>query len=189
MAAGYVEVLEPTAEVTPPVLAVAKPLDTLVGKTIAYHHARGPYLGVFDFAIRLGELLIGRHGVAESVRLKSVVDNGASGWSDPKLPQVIKRIYDEYAQQVDCVIVGAAFCGGSTYWSTHAAAELQDRGVPTVSLTCPAFRSLVEFTARTRGYLDLPMLILPDDFETKNEEEMHELAESRVEEVVSILTT
>jgi hypothetical protein len=188
-----VEVLDPTGRTDIAPRTAVAPLRTLAGKTIAYHHARGPYLGVVAFAERLGELLVPRYGLSKLIRLKSVVDNaatideGASGWSDPRLQKVVKRVYDDYVKEADCVIVGAAFCGGSTYWSVQAAAELQDRGVPTLSLTCPAFRSLALFTCRARGYDDLPMLILPDEFETMTAPEMHRIAEDRVDEVASVL--
>lgn len=188
MSSGTIEVLDPVAEVTIEVRTVADRLDTLVGKRVGYHHARGPYLTVLAFAEKLGELLTGKYGVSEVVRLKSVVDNGASGWSDPRLPEIIKRVYDEYAAQVDCVIVGAAFCGGSTYWSLQAAAEFQDRGIPTVSLASNAFADLALYTCQTRGYAELPMLILPDDFETKRPEQMHSLAEAHVDETVTLLS-
>jgi hypothetical protein len=190
-----IEVFNPVATTDIAPRQGAAPLRTLAGKTIAYHHARGPYLGVVAFAERLGELLAPRYGLSKLIRLKSVVDNaatsdsGASGWSDPKLKSVVARVYDDYVKQADCVIVGAAFCGGSTYWSVQAAAELQDRGVPTLSLTCPAFRSLALFTCRARGYNDLPMLILPDEFETMTAPEMHRIAEDRVDEVAAMLAT
>jgi hypothetical protein len=189
MAAGHVEVLDPVGEVTVAERTVAPLLDSIAGKRVAYHHARGPYLQVVAFADRLGELLTDKYGGSEVARLKTVVDQGASGWSDPRLPEITKRVYDEYAEQVDCVIVGAAFCGGSTYWSLQAAAELQDRGIPTVSLASAAFQDLALFTCRTRGYHELPMLILPDDFETKKPDEMHRLAEAHVDDVVTMLTS
>ena len=175
-----IEVLEPNAEITVVERKAADLLDRLDGKIVAYHHARGPYLGVSAFADRLGELLLAKHGIRDFVKLKSIVDNGAAGWSDPDLPAIIERVYDKYAKQVDCVVVGAAFCGGSTYWSTQAACEFQDRGVPSVLLVSAAFRDLAQFTCEIRGYRELPMLELPDDFETKNEAEMHVLAERHV---------
>lgn len=184
-----IEVLQPVADATVRERTVANRLDGLAGRTVGYHHARGPYLQVVAFADKLGELLVARFGVREVLRLKSVVDNGASGWSDPKLPEVTERVYDQYAQQVDCVVVGAAFCGGSTYWSLQAAAEFQDRGIPTVSLVSAAFKDLALFTCQARGYRELPMLVLPDDFETKKPAEMHRLAESHVEEAVALLAT
>jgi hypothetical protein len=188
MTAGYIDVLDPVAEVNVTPRRVAKPLTSLAGKTVGYHHARGPYLQVVAFADKLGELLKDRYGVRDVVRVKSVVDNGASGWSDPNLPEIIKRVYDDYAQEVDCVIVAAAFCGGSTYWSLQAAAEFQDRGVPTVSLASSAFQDLALFTCQSRGYEELPMLILPNDFETKKPAEMYELAVAHVDDVVAILS-
>jgi hypothetical protein len=195
MSDNRIEVLSPVAVTDIVARTPVAPLPTLENKVIAYHHARGPYLGVVAFAEKLSELLVGRYGLAGLARLKSVVDNhdavddGAAGWSDPKLKDRARRVYDAYAQQVDCVIVGAAFCGGSTYWSIQAAAELQDRGVPTLSLTCPAFHSLALYTCRARGYTELPMLILPDEFETMSEMQMHEIAEERVHEVAAILAT
>lgn len=187
MPSGTVEVLDPVGEVTVEQRTVAERLDSLAGKRVGYHHARGPYLTVVAFAEKMTELLTEKYGVREVVRLKSIVDRGASGWSDPRLPEITKRVYDEYATQVDCVIVGAAFCGGSTYWSLQAAAEFQDRGIPTVSLASNAFSDLALYTCRTRGYTELPLLILPDDFESKRPEQMHSLAEAHVDETVTLL--
>jgi hypothetical protein len=188
MSSGTIEVLDPVADVTIEARTVADRLETLVGKRVGYHHARGPYLTVLAFAEKLGELLTEKYGIREIVRLKSIVDNGASGWSDPRLPEITKRVYDEYATQVDCVIVGAAFCGGSTYWSLQAAAEFNDRGIPAVSLASNAFADLATYSAQNRGYPTLPMLILPDDFETKRPHEMHSLAEAHVDETVTLLS-
>jgi len=188
MSSGTIEVLDPVGDVTIEQRTVAGRLDTLAGKRVGYHHARGPYLTVLAFAEKLGELLTEKYGVSEILRLKSIVDNGASGWSDPRLPEITKRVYDEYATQVDCVIVGAAFCGGSTYWSLQAACEFQDRGIPTVSLASNAFADLATYSCQTRGYATLPMLILPDDFETKRPAQMHSLAEAHVDETVTLLS-
>lgn len=182
-----VEVLEPVARVVMPERRIADRLDGLAGKRVGYHHARGPYLQVAGFAERLGELLLSRFGVSKMIRLKSIVDNGAAGWSDPALPRIIERVYDGYAREVDCVVVGAAFCGGSTYWSTHACCEFQDRGVPTVLLVSNAFKDLAEYTCRSRGYADIPFLVLPDDFESKRPEELARLAEQHVDELVALL--
>jgi hypothetical protein len=187
MPSGTVEVLDPVGEVTIEQRTLADRLGSLAGQRVGYHHARGPYLTVVAFAEKMTELLTEKYGVREVVRLKSIVDRGASGWSDPRLPEITKRVYDEYATQVDCVIVGAAFCGGSTYWSLQAAAEFQDRGIPTVSLASNAFSDLALYTCRTRGYTELPMLILPDDFESKRPEQMHSLAEAHVDETVTLL--
>ncbi len=187
MSAGLVEVLDPVAHASVRERHAAPLLDGMAGKRVGYHHARGPYLQVAAFAERLGELLVGRHDVRDFARLKSIVDNGAAGWSDPRLPQITKRVYDEYARQVDAAVVGAAFCGGSTYWSTHACAELQDRGIPTVLLVSNAFRSLALFTCQARGYPELPMLVLPDDFETKKPDEYRRLAEENVDALVAML--
>jgi hypothetical protein len=185
---GTIEVLDPVGDVTIEERTVADRLDSLVGKRVGYHHARGPYLQVLAFAEKLGELLTEKYGVSDVVRLKSIVDRGASGWSDPRLPEITRRVYDEYATEVDCVIVGAAFCGGSTYWSLQAAAEFQDRGIPTVSLTSNAFADLALYTCQTRGYSELPMLILPDDFESKKRDQMHSLAEAHADETVTLLS-
>lgn len=184
---GRIEVLEPVARVVVPERRIADRLDGLAGKRVGYHHARGPYLQVAGFAERLGELLIGRFAVREVVRLKSIVDNGAAGWSDPELPRIIERVYDGYSREVDCVVVGAAFCGGSTYWSTHACCEFQDRGVPTVLLVSNAFKDLAEYTCRSRGYSEIPFLVLPDDFESKRPEELARLAEQHVDELVALV--
>jgi hypothetical protein len=187
MTLGQIEVLDPVATPSIDQRSPAPLLDTIVGKRVGYHHARGPYLQVVAFADRIGELLSDKYGVAEYVRLKSIVDRGASGWSDPRLPEITKRVYDEYAEQVDCVIGAAAFCGGSTYWSLQAVAEFQDRGIPTVSLASLAFSDLALFTCQQRGYAELPMLILPDDFETKKPEELTVLAEAHVDELVTLV--
>ncbi|MDE3100624.1 MAG: hypothetical protein KGJ98_00150 [Chloroflexota bacterium] len=187
MSVARIEVLEPVVRMSIPRRTTAPLLDGLSGRRVGYHHARGPYLQVAGFAERLGELLERRFGVREMVRLKSIVDNGAAGWSDPDLPRVTERVYDEYARRVDCVVVGAAFCGGSTYWSTHACCELQDRGVPTVLLVSNAFKDLSEYTCRSRGYDEIPFLVLPDDFESKRPDELARLAELHVDELVSRL--
>lgn len=184
---GRIEVLEPVARVVVPERRIADRLDGLAGKRVGYHHARGPYLQVAGFAERLGELLVGRFAVREVVRLKSIVDNGAAGWSDPELPRIIERVYDGYSREVDCVVVGAAFCGGSTYWSTHACCEFQDRGVPTVLLVSNAFKDLAEYTCRSRGYSEIPFLVLPDDFESKRPDELARLAEQHVDELVALV--
>ncbi len=187
MSVGKIEVLEPVVHVAIRRRTTAPLLDGPAGARVGYHHARGPYLQVAGFAERLGELLLGRFGVREMVRLKSIVDNGAAGWSDPDLPRIIERVYDGYARQVDCVVVGAAFCGGSTYWSTHACCEFQDRGVPTVLLVSNAFKDLAEYTCRSRGYREIPFMVLPDDFESKRPDELARLAEQHVDELVSRL--
>ena len=187
MSVGLVEVLDPVAHASVRARQATPLLDGIAGKRVGYHHARGPYLQVAAFAERLGELLLARFDVREFVRLKSIVDNGAAGWSDPRLPEITQRVYDEYAREVDCAVVGAAFCGGSTYWSTHACAELQDRGIPTVLLVSNAFRSLALFTCQARGYAELPMLVLADDFETKQPDEYRRIAEENVDALVEKL--
>lgn len=187
MSVARIEVLEPVAHVAIRPRTPASLLDGLSGKRVGYHHARGPYLQVAGFAERLGELLLSRYGVRQMTRLRSIVDNGAAGWSDPDLPRIIERVYDGYAREVDCVVVGAAFCGGSTYWSTHACCEFQDRGVPTVLLVSNAFKDLAEYTCRSRGYAEIPFLVLPDDFESKRPDELARLAEMHVDELVSRL--
>jgi hypothetical protein len=187
MALGQIDVLDPVATPNIAKRTPAPLLESIVGKRVGYHHARGPYLQVVGFADRVGELLTDKYGITEYVRLKSIVDRGASGWSDPRLPEITKRVYDEYAEQVDCVIGAAAFCGGSTYWSLQAAAEFQDRGIPTVSLASLAFSDLALFTCQQRGYDKLPMLILPNDFETKKPDELAVLAEAHVDELVTLV--
>ncbi|MFC1934234.1 hypothetical protein ACFLUK_01855 [Chloroflexota bacterium] len=189
MAVRQIKVLEPVADVSLGEHRVANLLDSLVDKTVSYHHSRGPYQAVMVFARKLGELLIARFGIREFVELKSVLAHGAFGYSDAELAEITKRLYDEFAQKVDCAVVGAAFCGGSTYWTMQASAEFQDRGIPTVSLVAAAYESLARFTCQARGYRELPMLILPNDFETKKVEEIHEVAEARVEEVLAKLAT
>jgi hypothetical protein len=181
-------VLDPVGVSTVNPRNTAELLERVAGKRIGYHHARGPYLQVVAFADRVAELLTGKFEITEFVRLKSIVDRGASGWSDPRLPEITQRVYDEYAQEVDGVICAAAFCGGSTYWSIMAACEFQDRGIPTVSLASLAFQDLATFTAQTRGYGDLPMLILPNDFETKQPDELTVLADAHVDELVGLLS-
>src|SRR5262245_14548794 len=78
-----VQVFAPTGETSIPPRRVTPPLDSIRGKRVGYHHARGPYLQVAEFADKLGELLTEKYEISEYIKLKSIVDRGASGWSDP----------------------------------------------------------------------------------------------------------
>ena len=67
--------------------------------------------------------------------------------------------------------------------------ELQKRGIPTVSVVTEKFVNLAKVTAKTLGYPDLPMLIVPHPFETLTRERIEQIADEKFDECIALLST
>ena len=62
--------------------------------------------------------------------------------------------------------------------------EVEKRGIPTVSIVTEAFTSLAKSAAKSYGYPDLPMVVVPHPFETLPREEVRRIADAKFEEIV-----
>lgn len=65
--------------------------------------------------------------------------------------------------------------------------ELQKRGVPTVTVVTEKFVSLAKASAKSLGYPDLPLLIVPHPFETLSTERLQQIAAEKVAECIALV--
>ncbi len=61
-------------------------------------------------------------------------------------------------------------------------------GVPAVAVVTTEFLRLAQSLARTAGYPDLRILVVPHPFETKPIAEIEALADERASQIVNLLT-
>ncbi len=109
MTVRQVELLNPVAKLTvKEQQPTAKRLGTLRGRIIGIVEPGRNWRGYNLFTKRLEELLPERYGVRGFVRLPGIGLRGA-GFADRDIAQIQKRSFDEFANKVDCAIVGAGF--------------------------------------------------------------------------------
>jgi len=65
--------------------------------------------------------------------------------------------------------------------------ELQKRGVPTVTVVTEKFVSLAKASAKSYGYPDLPLLIVPHPFETLEPATIRRIAEEKLDECIALV--
>lgn len=65
---------------------------------------------------------------------------------------------------------------------------MQKRGVPTVTVVTSQFESLAKSAARSLGYPDLPMVVVPHPFETLPDDEILRTAEQKLPELIEKVT-
>lgn len=65
---------------------------------------------------------------------------------------------------------------------------MQKRGVPTVTLVTEQFVSLARAAAKSLGYPDIPLVVVPHPFETMPRDQVRALAEQKYDEIVGKVT-
>ena len=67
--------------------------------------------------------------------------------------------------------------------------ELERMGLPGITIASDAFIILSQFTARSKGLPELPLVVVPHGLEHWPEEKIRELAENVAPQIVNNLTT
>jgi hypothetical protein len=106
----------------------------------------------------------------------------------PRSGTVLER-WEEFGRQVDWAISGLGGCGGCAPWAVEDAAELETRGVPTVTLITPDLVGVARRTAERLGWPDLRIVTLSPFLDDLTPEEVRLLAEEKYDEVLSALLT
>jgi hypothetical protein len=105
----------------------------------------------------------------------------------PRSGTPLKR-WREFGRTVDWAISGLGGCGGCAPWAIMDAAELEERGVPTVSLITEDLLGVASRTAEGLGWPDLRVVTMPQYLDDLPDEGVRHLAEERFEEIVQALT-
>lgn len=66
--------------------------------------------------------------------------------------------------------------------------KVEKAGVPAVAVVTEEFVGLAEACAKSLGYPDLKMVVVPHPLETKSQEEIRKIASEKLEEIVRQLT-
>ena len=82
------------------------------------------------------------------------------------------EVYELGLQEADLVITWLGNCGACTSWSVHDAAEFTKQGRPALAFVTERFVTLADVVARGKGVAQLPIVVLPPDFEQSPHDEM-----------------
>lgn len=75
-----------------------------------------------------------------------------------------------FQKQVDCAVLGLGTCWGTAPWTVYDAVELEEQGIPTVSIITNEFSGLARAVAAARGYPSLNIVVVPHFFESLSDE-------------------
>jgi hypothetical protein len=96
--------------------------------------------------------------------------------------------WQEFGRTVDWAISGLGGCGGCAPWAIMDAIELEERGVPTVSLITSDLEGVARRTAEGRGWPDVRIVTMPQYLDDLSDDDVCLLAEHKFEEIVDALT-
>jgi hypothetical protein len=100
----------------------------------------------------------------------------------------VMEAWQEFNRTVDWALVGFGACGGCAPWAVMDATELESNGVATVTLISTELEGIARRTAASRGYPQLRILTLPHHIDDMSDDEIHDLAEAKFDEIVDALT-
>jgi hypothetical protein len=165
--------------------AIVETLDALKDKVAGIMYAYVDWRGFRLFSNRLKILLKERCNVKEIIEWESLAAH-QGGAADVQAEQKTKEeLFGKMARTVDFIIIGAAFCGSCTYYTAETAAELTRRHIPTLAITNTGFESLFRAVARSEGFEDLNVLVLPGDINILHADEINKITEERLPEIES----
>jgi hypothetical protein len=94
----------------------------------------------------------------------------------------------QFNRSVDWALVGFGACGGCAPWAVMDAVELENNGVPTVTLISVDLEGVARRTAESMGYPQLRILTLPHHVDDMGDEEIDALAAGKFDVIVEALT-
>ncbi|MDF3311869.1 hypothetical protein P3H15_43600 [Rhodococcus sp. T2V] len=97
--------------------------------------------------------------------------------------------YDQIVREVDAAVVGLGNCGSCTAQVATAAAQLAARGLPVLVVATEGFKSLAEMTLEYRNYPNVQVFTLPAEYEVMEERDLVRIADERVVDIESALTS
>lgn len=163
---------DPTAETTPELRARAAPLTSFTGKTVALMDI-GKMRGE-EFIDRLEQLCHAR-GVATR-RYKKPTNTRIAPLG------MIKDI----VRDCQAVIIALSDCGSCTSCSTHDLADLDEKGLPGVSVLTEEFRQAFESQKSAIG-LDAASVYVPHPMQNRTTGELHAFAEKSIEAILAAI--
>lgn len=92
-----------------------------------------------------------------------------------------------FTSQVQWAIVGLGACWGTSPWTVYDAIELEEKGIPTVSIVTDEFAGIAKATAAAEGWPALKMVIVPHPFEELKEDAVVTLADASYVKIVDAL--
>ncbi len=93
-----------------------------------------------------------------------------------------------FKSQVEWAVVGLGACWGTSPWTVYDAIELEEKGIPTVSVVTDEFNGLAKATAAAEGWPGLKMVVVPHFFEELKEDAIVKLADAAYPKMVDALT-
>jgi hypothetical protein len=94
----------------------------------------------------------------------------------------------QFKRSVDWALVGFGGCGGCAPWAVMDAVELEDGGVPTVTLISVDLEGVARRTAESRGHPQLRIVTLPHYIDDMSDEEIGSLAAKTFDQIIDALT-
>lgn len=165
---------EPPADVSHPTFRLARPLRGLsVGL-----RTEGQWRSWLIIVREWGKLLT--RDLAQPVILKTGERVGGQG-------ERTRSMVAEWADAVDCAVVGLGTCGSCTSWTVSDAALVEARSKPVVAVVTAEFEVHGRNMAAHVGHRDLSLLVLPYPLETRPETELVSIAEQYYPRALSLL--
>lgn len=93
----------------------------------------------------------------------------------------------EIAAEADCLIVSLSDCGSCTSCSTHDLNDLDQRGVPGVSILTEEFRDAFDRQCGSIGF-DGRSIFVPHPIQNRSDAEIRALADRFADEIEAVLT-
>lgn len=177
MAGKTISVLNPTAKATTGQREMAMRPPQLDGKVIGFLWNMKPNGDIL--LDRLAELLSQRFRLAQVLkRDKPLASSGAPG-----------EVLNELSTKCDVIVNAIGDCGSCTSWVVHDSIELENRGVPTVSICSSEFATLGRAEAQALGMPSLAIVTVSHPVGGLKQEEVQQRANDAIDELVQMLVT
>ncbi len=165
------KLLVPTSGPATPARPIAPRLAALSGTRAGF---RQQWKQFDKFVDRLSMLFTERYSPRSTAR----VDGTFSTRQGPKLERWVK-----FQKDIDWALLGLGTCWGTAPWTVYDAIDLEQQGIPTVSVITDEFAGLARAVATAKGYPDLNILVVPHFFESMADEAVSDLADRHFAEV------